>query len=212
MTRRVPAGVLLATSLTLGAAACSADEPTALPRPSAAVTGATGSGPVATPSPDDRSPAVPDADAGRSVSPAQGSTAMTVDGRRPGGEAGAVYDAYVGWVRASLSAFAAPGTGDGELASYADPRVVTEIRGRVRELVLRGWAEYGTASVSGVAVQVRGAAGAVTACLDLSGVATRDAAGRLAGKGRPVRSAAAVERAGSRWLVTADRRTPLERC
>lgn len=78
--------------------------------------------------------------------------------------------------------------------------------------MLRGWAEYGTAELSGVSVTVTGDAAAVSACLDLSGLATRDATGQLAGRDGPVRSSATLARTGGRWLVTADRRTILGRC
>lgn len=152
---------------------------------------------------------MPDTDAGRTASSAQGTLAFTVRGQVPGGEAG---QAYVGWVRASLTAFARPGAADGGLDSYAAPAVAREVRDRVRQLVLRGWAEYGAASMSGVSVRVTGPTAAVSACLDLSGLATRDAAGRLAGRDGPVRSVATLALSGSRWLVTADRRTSLQRC
>jgi hypothetical protein len=127
----------------------------------------------------------------------------------PGDAAGA---AYVGWVRASLTAFARPGEDDGGVERFAAPSVVRDLQERVRQLAVRGWAEYGAASVSGVTVRVTGSSAAVTACLDLSGLATRDAAGRLAGRDGPVRSTAALTRRGGRWLVTSDRRTVLGRC
>jgi hypothetical protein len=163
---------------------------------------------IRTPPPKDDEAAVPDPDAGRTRSSAQGPVAFTVRGAVPGGAAG---QAYVGWVRASLTAFAQPGVADG-LESYAAPAVTAEVRARVRQLVLRGWAEYGTASLSGISVRVTDAAAAVSACLDLSGLATRDATGRLAGRDGPVRSTATLSRSGNRWLVTADRRTSLARC
>ncbi len=164
---------------------------------------------VATPSPIDREAAVPDPDAGRTTSPAQGSVAFSVRGAVPGGPGG---QAYLGWVRASLTAFARPGRDDGGVERFAAPSVVRDVRQRVRQLVLRGWAEYGTAVLSGVSVRVTGDSAAVSACLDLSGLATRDATGRLAGRDGPVRSTATLARTGDRWLVTADRRTVLGRC
>ena len=175
------------------------------PGPSTAVTGPA----VTTPAPIDDQAAVVDADGGRTVSPAQGAVTLTVRGAVPGDAAGA---AYVGWVRASLTAFARPGEDDGGVERFAAPGVVRDVRERVRQLTQRGWAEYGAASLSGVNVRVDGTAAAVSACLDLSGLATRDAAGRLAGRDGPVRSTATLARTGDRWLVTADRRTTLGRC
>lgn len=176
--------------------------------PAGAATSAAGPAPR-TPAPVDDQAAVVDPDAGRSTSPAQGTVALTVRGPVPGDAAGA---AYVGWVRASLTAFARPGEDDGRVERFAAPLVVRDVRERVRQLVLRGWAEYGTATLSGVTVRVTGSAAAVTGCLDLSGLATRDASGRLAGRDGPVRSTATLARSGSRWLVTDDRRTTLGRC
>jgi hypothetical protein len=164
---------------------------------------------VQTPAPNDNEAALPDPDASRTSSPAQGNLAFTVRGAVPGGAAG---QAYVGWVRASLTAFARPGTDDGGLARYAAPTVVRDVRTRVRQLVLRGWAEYGTAALSGVSITVTGSTARVSACLDLSGMATRDAAGRLAGRDGPVRSTATLAHTGNSWLVTEDRRTTLGRC
>lgn len=167
------------------------------------------SAPPGTPSPNDSEAALPDPDASRTSSPAQGNLAFTVRGPVPGGAAG---QAYVGWVRASLTAFARPGVDDGGLARYAAPTVVQDVRTRVRQLVLRGWAEYGTASLSGMSITVTGSAARASACLDLSAMATRDAAGRLAGRDGPVRSTASLTRSGNSWLVTEDRRTTLGRC
>lgn len=194
-------------------AGCTDDPATALPPgPATGVTTPSVQPSVTTPAPKDGEAAVPDSDAGRSVSPAQGTLELAVRGDRPGGEPGAVHEAYVGWVRASLTAFARPGEDEGGLERYAAPEVVRDVRERVRQLVLRGWAEYGTATLSGVNVRVTGEAAAVSAGLDLSGLATRDAAGRLAQRDRPVRSTATLARSGSRWLVTADRRTGVGRC
>jgi hypothetical protein len=179
------------------------------PGPPVTATAAGTSPPVTTPSPIDREAAVPDPDAGRTASPAQGTLAFRVRGAVPGGAGG---QAYVGWVRASLTAFARPGEDDGGVERFAAPSVVRDVRERVRQLVLRGWAEYGTATLSGVFVTVTGDSAAVSACLDLSGLATRDATGRLAGRDGPVRSTATLSRTGDRWLVTADRRTTLGRC
>lgn len=164
---------------------------------------------VETPSPNDSEAALPDPDAARTSSPAQGNLTFTVRGPVAGGAAG---QAYVGWVRASLTEFARPGEDDGGLARYAAPTVVRDVRTRVRQLVLRGWAEYGTASLSGMSITVTGSAARVSACLDLSGMATRDAAGRLAARDGPVRSTATLTRTGDSWLVTEDRRTTLGRC
>jgi hypothetical protein len=179
------------------------------PGPPLTVAAGSAAAPVSTPSPDDNQAALPDPDAARSSSPAQGNLTFTVRGPVPGGAAG---QAYVGWVRASLTAFARPGADDGGLARYAAAPVVRDVRTRVRQLVLRGWAEYGTATLAGLSISVTGSAARVSACLDLSGLATRDAAGRLAGRDGPVRSTATLARTGSSWLVTADRRTTLERC
>jgi hypothetical protein len=179
------------------------------PGPPTTAAAATTSPPIQTPAPIDGEAAVPDPDAGRSASPAQGSVAFSVRGAVPGGASG---QAYVGWVRASLTAFARPGEDDGAVERFAAPPVVRDVRERVRQLVLRGWAEYGTAALSGVTVTVTGDSATASACLDLSGMATRDATGRLAGRDGPVRSTATLARTGDRWLVTADRRTILGRC
>jgi hypothetical protein len=206
---RVAAGSVL---LTLALAGCTSPDGSgeALP-PGPATTLPPPSTPAAvrTPPPVDDQAAVPDPDAGRTTSPAQGNLAFTVRGAVPGGGTG---QAYVGWVRASLTAFARPGADDGGMERFAAPSVVRDVRERVRQLVLRGWAEYGTAALSGVNVTVTGSSAAVSACLDLSGMATRDATGRLAGRDGPVRSTATLARTGNRWLVTADRRTILGRC
>jgi hypothetical protein len=206
--RQLAAGCALAAL----AAACTggpAGDTALPPGPATSTTPAGTSPPAATPSPIDREAAVPDPDAARTASPAQGSVAFRVRGAVPGGAGG---QAYVGWVRASLTAFARPGKDDGGVERFAAPSVVRDVRERVRQLVLRGWAEYGTAAVSGVSVTVTGQLAAVSACLDLSGLATRDATGRLAGRDGPVRSSATLARSGDRWLVTADRRTILGRC
>lgn len=167
---------------------------------------------VRTPAPNDSAAAVPDADATRTVSPAQGTVELAVRGARPAGEAGAVRDAYVGWVRAYLTAYARPGADDGAVRRYATPAVAGEVRRRVEALVLRGWAEYGGAVLTGVTARPSGPAAAVTACLDLSRLATRDAAGRLARRDRPVRSTASLVRSGGHWLVAADRKSPTRSC
>jgi hypothetical protein len=198
--------------LALAASGCTSgdDGDSTLPPGPVLTTGAaTTSPPVETPSPIDNEAAVPDPDGYRSVSPAQGSLAFTVRGAVPGGATG---QAYVGWVRSSLTAFARPGEDDGGLARYAAPTVVRDVQAWVRQLVVRGWAEYGTAFLSGVSVTVTGSAAKASACLDLSGMATRDATGRLAGRDRPVRSTATLSLTGNRWLVTSDRRTTLGRC
>ena len=202
-------GVALLASGLAGCSGGDAGSAALPPGPPTRAPAATTSPALGTPSPIDDQDALPDSDAGRSVSPAQGTVELTVRGAVPGGPAG---EAYVGWVRASLTAFARPGEDDGGLDRYAAPPVARDVRERVRQLVLRGWAEYGTAALSGVSVRVTGDAAAVSACLDLSGLATRDAAGRLAGRDRPVRSAATLTRSGDRWLVTADRRSVLARC
>ena len=206
--QRVSSGCVL---LVLVLAGCTTDGgDSALPAgPAPTTTAAAASPPVETPSPNDRAAALPDPDASRTSSPAQGTVAFAVRGAVPGGAAG---QAYVGWVRASLTAFARPGVDDGGLARYAAPAIVRDVRTRVRQLVLRGWAEYGTASLSGMSLTVTGSAARVSACLDLSGLATRDSAGRLAGRDGPVRSTATLARSGDSWLVTEDRRTTLGRC
>jgi hypothetical protein len=205
--------VLLVLAGPLLLAGCTGDPPAALPPgPGPASTTATATPAVTTPSPNDREAARTDPDAGRSVSPAQGVLTLTDRSTRPAGAAAAVHDAYLGWVRASLTAFARPGEDEGGLTRYASPELVQEVRRLVGDLVLRGWAEYGSASVSAVTVRVQGATAEVSACLDLSGLAARDAAGRLARRATPVRSVATLTRSGPRWLVTADRRTPLKGC
>lgn len=206
--RGLPVGVLLLAGL----AACSDSATGPLPPGPTTVLTASAEPAVATPTPVDDQPAVPDSDADRTESPAQGPVTLTVRGAAPGGDTAAAYQAYVGWVRAALTAFARPGADDGGVERFAAPPVVRDVREQVRQLVLRGWAEYGTASLSGVNVRVTAATAAVSACLDLSGLATRDAAGRLAQRDRPVRSTATLARSGARWLVTADRRTGVGRC
>lgn len=206
---------LLGVLVPLALAGCTDDRTGALPpgpATSAATVTASAAPAVVTPTPVDGEAAVPDSDAGRTASPAQGTVELTVRGAAPAGDTAAAHQAYVGWVRASLTAFARPGEDDGGLERFAAPPVVRDVRERVRQLVLRGWAEYGRASLSGVNIRVTGPAAAVSACLDLSGLATRDAAGRLAQRDRPVRSTATLARAGSRWLVTVDRRTAVGRC
>lgn len=204
---------LLALSAAVLLGGCTDDRPSELPPgPATGSATATATPAVSTPAPNDREGARTDPDAGRSVSPAQGVLTLTDRSARPAGAGAAVHDAYLGWVRASLTAFARPGADEGGLPRYASPQLVQEVRRLVADLVLRGWAEYGPASVTGVAVRVRGAAAKVSACLDLAGIAARDAAGRLARRASPVRSVATLTRSGPRWLVTADRRTPLKGC
>lgn len=207
--QRAAAGCALVALAGAGCTEGSAGDTALPPGPPTSAAPARTSPPVTTPSPIDREAAVPDPDAGRTASPAQGSVAFRVRGAVPGGAGG---QAYVGWIRASLTAFARPGEDDGGVERFAAPPVVRDVRERVRQLVLRGWAEYGTATLSGVSVTVTGDSAAVSACLDLSGLATRDATGRLAGRDGPVRSTATLARTGDRWLVTADRRTILGRC
>jgi hypothetical protein len=167
---------------------------------------------VRTPPPDDAHVAVPEADPGRTVSPAQGTVTLSVRSPRPSGGAGAVHDAYVGWVRGYLTAYARPGADDGGVPRRATPVAAAGVRRRVDDLVLRGWAEYGRAALGAVTVRSTGATAQVSACLDLSGMATRDAAGRLAQRDRPVRSTATLIRSGDRWLVSADLKTPIRSC
>lgn len=97
------------------------------PGPETSAAAASTSPPAATPSPIDREAAVPDPDAGRTASPAQGSVALRVRGPVPGGAGG---QAYVGWVRASLTAFARPGKDDGGVERFAAPPVVRDVRER----------------------------------------------------------------------------------
>jgi hypothetical protein len=204
-------GVLAVSVLVAGLSGCTADgvsDGVLPPGRSASAVSTTPAPAVRTPAPVDDEVAVVDAGAGRTASPAQGTVTLTVSGAAPG-PAGA---AYLGWLRASLTAFARPGEDDGGVERYAAPLVVRDVRERVRQLVVRGWAEYGAARVSGVAVRVTGATAAVTACLDLSGLATRDAAGRLAGRDGPVRSTATLTSSGGGWRVTADRRTAVGDC
>src|SRR4051794_12215971 len=94
--RHLAVGCVLAA---LAGACTGSSGDTALP-PGPATTAAPArtSPPAATPSPIDREAAVPDPDAGRTASPAQGSVAFRVRGPVPGAAAG---QAYVGWVRAS---------------------------------------------------------------------------------------------------------------
>src|SRR5215207_9544801 len=106
---------------------CSGDGgATALPPgPAAGGTAASTSPAVRTPAPVDDEAAVPDSDATRTESPAQGSVRLDVRGPVPGGEAGR---AYVAWVRASLTAYARPGTDDGGVARYAAAPVLADVR------------------------------------------------------------------------------------
>jgi hypothetical protein len=192
-----------------------------LPRPSAplpdqgepAIPAAPGrsASPVVTPSPDDRQAAVPDVDPGRTVSPAQGPVRLAVRGGRPAGPAAAAYRAYLGWLRAYLDAYARPGQRD-RLGRYATPAAARAVRAQAAVLATRGWAEYGSAVLVSATTQVTGSTGTVRACLDLSGLATRDTAGRLAGRDRPVRSAATLTAGPSGWRVSRDDKEAVTRC
>jgi hypothetical protein len=212
--RAVAARAVAACALGLGAA-CSHAPAGGLPAggpgsPAGPVSGRAGDGEVQPP-PDDAHAAVPDVDAHRVRSPAYGPVRLTVRTRRPTGEAAGVYDAYLGWVRAYLAAFAWPGAGD-DLASVATPAAVRVVREQAGGLVARGWAEYGTAVAVRVGASPAGAAATVVACLDLSGLATRDAQGRLAGRDHPVRSVAHLVVSSGRWLVGSDEKTAVARC
>lgn len=121
--RQLAAACVLAA---LAGACTGSSGDTALPpKPETSAAAASTSLPAATPAPIDKEAAVPDPDAGRSASPAQGSVAFRVRGPGPGGAGG---QAYVGWVRASLTAFARPGKDDGGVERFAAPPVVRDVR------------------------------------------------------------------------------------
>jgi hypothetical protein len=164
------------------------------------------------PPPDDARPAVPDVLPGRVDSPAGGPVRLSVRAAGPAGGADrAAYQAYLGWTGAYLAALARPGQG-GDVDRYATPTAAAAVRRQAAALADRGWAEYGTATVVSAGARANGATATVTACLDLSGLATRDAAGRLAGRDRPVRSAATLTLVAGAWLVAADEKTPVPAC
>ena len=201
----------------LGAAACTVHPPTALPDREPAMQASTpgrpGAEAVPVPSPDDSHAAVPNVDPFRTVSPAQGPIEFAVHAARPRtGASAAVYDAYLGWVHAYLDAFSRPGRDAGQLDRYATPAVARVIRQRAGALIVRGWAEYGTAVVVSAVPRQAGAVAVVDACLDLSGLATRDAAGRLAGREHPVRTQARLTTYAGRWVISAEEKTPVPRC
>jgi hypothetical protein len=203
---RVAAGLLAAMLAACGLAGCSAGAASPLPDgPPPAASAAARSTPPRPPVPDDSNAAVPDVDPNRVVSPAWGPVRLAT----PPGSAAAPYLAYVGWVRAYLGAYAAPGRPD-QLSRYATAAAAAVVRSQAAALAVRGWAEYGTARLVSVTVRVNGATATVRACLDLSGLATRDAAGRLAGRDRPVRSVATLTAPG--WRVAADTKTAVARC
>jgi len=201
----------------LGAAACIAHSPAPLPDRDPAVQvsmpGRPDAEAVPVPSPDDSHAAVPDVDPFRAVSPAQGPIQLTVHAARPpAGASAAAYNAYLGWVRAYLDAFSQPGRDAGQLDRYATPAVARVIRQQAGALIVRGWAEYGTAIVVSAVPHQAGAVAVVDACLDLSGLATRDAAGRLAGREHPVRTQARLTTYAGRWVISAEEKTPVPRC
>lgn len=183
-----------------------------VPAASAPTASPTGDDAARTPAPNDQQAAVPDVNPARTVSPAQGTVRLTVRAAPPGGTAGAAYQAYLGWVRAYLAAYARPGQPD-RLAQYATPAAVAAVRAAAAGLAARGWAEYGSAVLVSAAVAPAGA-GTVTvrACLDLSGLATRDAAGRLGGRDRPVGSTATLTAAGGHWRVSRDEKRVVAGC
>jgi hypothetical protein len=206
-----------ACAVSLGAAACTADPPAGLPDrgPPVQVSMPSRPGPEAlpVPSPDDSHAAVPNVDPYRTVSPAQGPVRLTVRAARPHtGAPAAAYDAYLGWVGAYLAVFAQPGRDAGQLDRYSTPAVARVIRYQAGRLAVRGWAEYGTAIVVSAVPHQAGTGAVVDACLDLSGLATRDAAGRLAGREHPVRCLAKLTIAAGRWVVSAEQKTPVSRC
>jgi hypothetical protein len=198
-----------ACALGLGATGCGSAPPAPLPDPGPAPAGTARPAAVTATAGDSRA-AVPDVDPDRRVSPAGGQVRLVV--RDGGAGGGPVRAAYLGWVRAYLEAFARPGRGDGQLGRYATPAAAGVVRERAGALAVRGWAEYGTAVVVSVLAQPAGATATVTACLDLTGLATRDAGGGLAGREGPVRSVATLTAAGGRWLVARDEKTPVRRC
>jgi hypothetical protein len=167
--------------------------------------------PLATPSPNDAQAAVPDVDPARTRSPAQGPVRLTVHAAPPPGAAGAAYQAYLGWVRGYLGAYARPGRPDG-LDRYATPVAARLVRAGAAALAARGWAEYGSAVLVSVTVQAAGRSATVRACLDLSGLATRDAAGRLGGRDHPVGATATLIAAHGRWLVSDDAKKAVPGC
>jgi hypothetical protein len=207
-----------ACAVGLGVVACSADPPAALPDRGPTVQVSTPSRPgagdaLSVPSPDDSHAAVPDVDPFRTVSPAQGPVRLVVRAARPhAGAPAAVYNAYRDWVGAYLAAFARPGRDAGQLDRYATPAVARMIRQQASALAVRGWADYGTAILVSAVPRQAGSGAVVDACLDLSGLATRDTVGRLAGREHPVRSRATLTVAAGRWVVSADQKTPVPRC
>jgi len=166
--------------------------------------------PVPTPSPND-APAVPDVQPGRRVSPAAGPVRLDVRPAPPAGPERAAYQAYLGWVGGYLAAYARPGRPD-TLSRYGTPGAVGAVRNQAAALASRGWAEYGTAVLVSATVRVTGPTATVRACLDLSGLATRDTAGRLAGRDRPVRSVARLTATGAGWRVDADEKAAVPAC
>jgi hypothetical protein len=186
------------------------DLPAGPGRPAAGRPPATGAGGVPTPAPNDAQAAVPALDPARTVSPAQGPVRLTVRPGRPPGVAGAVYLAYLGWLRGYLDAYARPGRPD-RLDRYATPAAAGAVRAQAARLAARGWAEYGSAVLVSASVSVSAGA-TVRACLDLSGLATRDVAGRLGGRDQPVRCTATLVAAGGRWQVSRDEKEEVPRC
>jgi hypothetical protein len=206
-----------ACAVGFGASACTADPPAGLPDRGPAVQVSMPSRPsteaLPVPSPDDSHAAVPNVDPFRAVSPAQGPVRLAVRAARPhAGTSAAAYDAYVSWVGAYLAAFARPGRDSGQLDRYATPWVARVVRQQAGWLAVRGWAEYGTAIVVSAVPHQAGAGAVVDACLDLSGLATRDAAGRLAGREHPVHTKARLTIYAGRWVVSAEEKTPVPRC
>jgi hypothetical protein len=196
-----------------GLAGCTADPPpAALPAPPVAAPAA--APPSTAVPPDDRHPARPDPVAGRTRSTAAGSSPLTIRSRPPAGRARAeVYDAYLRWLRAYLGVYAQPELRTDPLAGLATPAVRAGIRTHIARLAALGYAEYGPVAASvRVGAVTPGRSASVQACLDLSRVAMRDAAGRLDYYETRKLVTTSLIWLNSRWLIAGDVKRSVTRC
>jgi hypothetical protein len=205
-------GAALATVL-IGGDGCSAD-PAPPPLPSAARAGATAVPSASAVRPDDQHSAWPDPAAGRTSSTARGDSPLAVRSGRPADPAAAgVYDAYLAWLRAYLGVYAAPDLRADPLAALASREVRAGVRSQLARMAALGYAEYGPVTVSArVTAVAAGRSAQVRACLDLSHVAVRDAAGRLDYYESRKLAITMFTWSNRSWLVAGDSKQTVVRC
>jgi hypothetical protein len=184
---RAAVAALVAATAVAALAGCGGDDP-GLPEftggsgASAAATGGAGASPSAAPS-------------------ATGS-AFAVAAKRPGGDRGEVYDAYLAFWRADVAALRDPAAADAALALLVDPQRA-RTQSRLDRLRTENRHAVGSVALAPADVTVDGDRATLTDCLDDSGMSLVEADGSpvadSAGERRKV--TARLVRPDEKWLV-----------